>query len=252
MSSDIHALSGAYAVDALDDAERADFEQHLAGCEACREEVADLQAAAAEIAATVEQPPPPALRASVLAAISDVRPLPPLPRETAETVASEPVEAPVAQVRELRPARRWSRLGLAAAAAVIAVGGTTVVVHPWDRTDESSYSAIDQVIHAGDVQRFAGKVRGGGTVTVYRSVALNQAVVVTAGMAPAPAGHVYQLWLQNEAGAMVGAGLFTGGDEFRQVAEGDAGPATGLGVTLEPAGGSEAPTTNPIALIAMA
>ena len=41
-SDDIHALSGAYAVDALDDVERAEFERHLASCAACREEVASL------------------------------------------------------------------------------------------------------------------------------------------------------------------------------------------------------------------
>ncbi len=37
--SDIHALSGAYAVDALDDIERAQFERHLAECAECRAEV---------------------------------------------------------------------------------------------------------------------------------------------------------------------------------------------------------------------
>ena len=44
--SDIHALSGAYAVDALDDIERARFEQHLAECADCRAEVAALREAA--------------------------------------------------------------------------------------------------------------------------------------------------------------------------------------------------------------
>ena len=34
--SDIHALVGAYAVDALDDVERAAFERHLAECAACQ------------------------------------------------------------------------------------------------------------------------------------------------------------------------------------------------------------------------
>ena len=42
MSPDLHHLSGAYAVDALDDAERTSFEQHLAGCADCRAEVAEL------------------------------------------------------------------------------------------------------------------------------------------------------------------------------------------------------------------
>ena len=39
MNDDIHSLVGAYAVDALDDAERARFEQHLAACAECRAEV---------------------------------------------------------------------------------------------------------------------------------------------------------------------------------------------------------------------
>ncbi len=44
--SDLHGLSGAYAVDALDDLERARFERHLAECEDCRAEVASLVEAA--------------------------------------------------------------------------------------------------------------------------------------------------------------------------------------------------------------
>ena len=40
--SDLHKLTGAYAVDALDDIERARFEQHLAACEDCRAEVVEL------------------------------------------------------------------------------------------------------------------------------------------------------------------------------------------------------------------
>ena len=47
---DVHALSGAYAVHGLADDERAEFEQHLAVCPACREEVAGLQEAAASLA----------------------------------------------------------------------------------------------------------------------------------------------------------------------------------------------------------
>ena len=48
--NDIHALSGAYAVDALDDIERAGFERHLAECADCRAEVASLRETAALLA----------------------------------------------------------------------------------------------------------------------------------------------------------------------------------------------------------
>ena len=75
--SDIHKLSGAYALDALDDLERARFEQHLATCEDCRAEVAELRETAALLAETTATAPPASLRESVLAGISQVRPLPP-------------------------------------------------------------------------------------------------------------------------------------------------------------------------------
>jgi anti-sigma factor RsiW len=235
MSSDIHALSGAYAVDALDDAERAEFEQHLAVCPTCRAEVADLQAAAVEIAATTEATPPPSLRAAVLAGISEVRPLPP------------------ANVRTLPRRRAWTRIGLAAAAAAVVAGGVTVAVHPWDQqqTVQHYASAVDRVIHAPDAQRFTAHVKGGGEVTVYRSVALDRAAVVARDMPAAPAGHVYELWLQSPAGAMLPGGLFSEGSDLSTLVRGRAGVAKALGITIEKAGGSRVPTTNPIALVTL-
>ena len=55
--SDIHALSGAYAIDALDDVERARFERHLAECADCRAEVASLREAAALLPETAADRP---------------------------------------------------------------------------------------------------------------------------------------------------------------------------------------------------
>ncbi|GAB2980375.1 anti-sigma factor [Nocardioides montaniterrae] len=246
MSSDIHALSGAYAVDALDDAERVDFERHLADCASCRDEVAGLRAAAVELAAITEMPPPPSLRASVLAGISDVRPLPPLEN-------AEPAAAPD-NVRPLVRRQRWTRIGLAAAAAAVVAGGTTAVVHPW--TDAAPPAALPslatQVMHADDVQRVSSSVRGGGKVTVYRSVSLDRAVVVASGMGSAPSGKVYELWLQRPSGHLAPAGLFSDGTDLRVVVRGNAGNARALGITIEPAGGSQVPTRNPIAMVALA
>src|SRR5690349_5461481 len=81
---DQHALSGAYAVDALDADERARFEAHLATCADCREEVASLQEAAA-LLGTDPVEPPSSVRDSVLAGIASIRPLPPVTSETAPT-----------------------------------------------------------------------------------------------------------------------------------------------------------------------
>ena len=69
--NEIHALSGAYAVDALDDVERTRFERHLAGCGACRREVAELREVTAALAQSVAAEPTPALRGSILDAIAE-------------------------------------------------------------------------------------------------------------------------------------------------------------------------------------
>ncbi|MCL2543770.1 MAG: anti-sigma factor [Nocardioidaceae bacterium] len=249
MSSDIHALSGAYAVDALDDAERAEFERHLAVCESCRSEVDDLRLAATEIAATTETAPPPALRASVLAGIGSIRPLPPL-----ESSIEAP--EPEAEVRRLPTRQRWTRIGLAAAAAVLLVAGAGVAWHPWSGGpggpgQHATLTAADRIIHAPDVRHWSADVKGGGTVTVYRSVRLDRAVVVAHGMRRAPRGRTYQLWLRDPAGAMKPAGLFAGGADLTKVVRGRAATARGLGITVEPAGGSQVPTSTPIALVGL-
>ena len=58
MSPDLHHLSGAYAADALDAAEREAFEGHLATCADCRAEVAELSAAAHSLTALTETTSP--------------------------------------------------------------------------------------------------------------------------------------------------------------------------------------------------
>jgi anti-sigma-K factor RskA len=239
MSSDIHALSGAYAVDALDDAERHEFEEHLATCPACRDEVADLRRAASELAAVSDEAPPAHLRDAVLAGVRGVRPLPPLPR---------------AEVRRLPRRRVITGVGLAAAAAAIVAGGTTIAWHPWDRgtpPPAATPSMADKVMAAKDVQRYEADLPHGGTLTVYRSVEMDHAVVVSQGLGPAPQGQVYELWLQPESGPLRPAGLFTDGSDLTKVVLGSAGRARGLGISMEPPGGSARPTTKPMALVAL-
>ncbi|MYS39774.1 anti-sigma factor, partial [Streptomyces sp. SID5998] len=41
-TTDLHALTGAYALHALPDDERAAFERHLTGCSSCAREVAEF------------------------------------------------------------------------------------------------------------------------------------------------------------------------------------------------------------------
>ena len=228
--SEIHALSGAYAVNALDDVERAAFERHLADCEVCAAEVAGLRETAATLTHAVSVTPPPALRDRVLAQVATTRVLP-----------------PVTQPR--RAVRRRSFLVAAAAAAVIAAGGGVAITQPWN--NDRPATASEQVLAAADAREASAPVQGGGKVTVVRSARLHEAVLLADGVPPAPSGHVYQVWFQNSEGRMVSAGLMPEGKDSMLLA-GDARTAQAVGVTVEPAGGSESPTTTPVALVELA
>jgi len=219
--SDIHALSGAYAVDALDDIERAQFERHLADCPACTAEVGSLREAAALLAETTLTAPSAELRERVLSGISAVRPLPPVAGSEPEVTAHEP--------RRRRRAVRF----LVAAAAAIAIGTGGVV---WQQVnDDEPSSQTEQVLTASDAQRYTVNFDGGATATLVRSQDLNKAVLVTEDMPAAPADHAYALWLQHDD-VMVPAGIMPEGPDNEVLLSGDAATADGAGITVETAG----------------
>lgn len=260
----LHGLAGAYAVDAVDDTDRARFEQHLAVCPECREEVASLRSAAADLGHLVASAPPAGLRDAVLQGISGVRPLPPVdagpvdarpageaarPAPPAEAPAKAPAEAPaggsVVALADRRRRRVQAWLAGAAAAAVLLVAG--LVWQPWsDRT----LSPTDQVLQAADASRFPQNVAG-GTATIVRSASLGRAVLVAERLPALPSDKVYELWLQHDDGTMAPAGLVpkAGTDRVVVPLEGDARAAVGAGITVEPAGGSPEPTGAPLVLV---
>ena len=243
MTADIHGLSGAYAVDALDDVERAEFEQHLAQCAECQDEVASLRAAAVELTHATAMAPPAGLRESVLRQISTVRPLPP---PTAPDSPEQPAGS--GTVTDLGARRRptpflW--LAAAAAAVALAIGG--LVWSPWDT--EPPPSATEQVIRAEDAERYERAVDG-AKAPIVRRVWLRQAVIIAENMPAAPEGKDFQVWFQNPDGTMVSAGLMPHEDKPTVTVplQGDASKFTGAGITLEPAGGSRQPTSPPVVL----
>ena len=237
--SEIHSLSGAYAVDALDDIERAQFERHLAECSACREEVASLREAAGHLASTVSSNPPSSLRDRVLADIATVRPLPP---DTPPAAEPAPRRTP------------WSqRPGLIAAAAIaaIALGAGAVVTHPWSNDAGQSQSPTQQVLAASDAQTVSADVPAvqGASITVTRSASRNAAVMVTRGVPAPPPDKVYQAWFLEPGGRMVSVGLMpsvTDGQPVLLDPNADAAAATAVAITVEPAGGSPSPTQQPL------
>jgi anti-sigma-K factor RskA len=234
--SDIHALSGAYAVDALDDHERAEFEEHLAVCAECRAEVASFRETGALIAETEAVDPPASLRDSVLSGISQVRPIPP------ETTAL-PEQAEPTSTRGVR--RRMLPQLLAAAAAVVLLAAGVLTWHPW-QNDHADLAT--QILNAPDAMKVTEKLPGGtGELTLVRSASLQRAVMIGDHVPAAGSGKTYQMWYQQPGQPMVSAGLMPDADE-PTVLSGDAATAVAAAVSVEPAGGSQKPTTDPVAL----
>src|ERR1700759_753406 len=77
VNAEVHTLTGAYALNALDDAERTEFEHHLAECPECTREVAELQLTANRLGAAVAEQPSDLLRQRVFNEIRGTRQEPP-------------------------------------------------------------------------------------------------------------------------------------------------------------------------------
>jgi len=149
----------------------------------------------------------------------------------------------------LRSRRRFRLATLAAAAAVLAVVGAGAVLQPWhDDTTGQVSSAADRVLAASDAQRVSLTLGGGAHATVVRSASEKKAVLVTRDMTAPPQGKTYELWLQDETGHMSPAGLMSKPGDNKVLLKGDAAKSIGVGITVEPEGGSDQPTSAPIAL----
>lgn len=236
-AADTYLLLGAYAVDAVDETERAEVERYLTEHPEHLSELDSLRGAAQSLTALTETAPPARLRASVLDEVRRTRPLPPVEPE-APREASEP-EEPAEDVRPEQPrdelaARRRRRapwlLGAAAAAAVAVAG--VGVWSPWDSPDPAQV-AITQVTDAPDARQYT-LATPEGDVTIYRSPARARAVLHSTSLTNAPEGRAYQMWLQQPDGSMVSAGLVprTSDGTVTMMLTGDAAQAVGAGMTV--------------------
>jgi anti-sigma-K factor RskA len=246
MSADVHMLSGAYAIDAVEDAaERHRFEDHLDECEACRVEVRSLREAVVVLGDTIAVPPPRSLRHRVMAQVTATPQAPRLaPR------MPRPPAAPVAPVRR----RAGLRVAAAAAAAaVVVIGGGGLAVGGIDllrarQTDDQAQHILAIAANPA-ARRVAGSVSGGGTATVF--VAGTQAALIASGVPGLTDGRTYQLWLVR-SGQVLSAGLGPGGAEAggrwsRLITGVRAGDK--VAISIEPSGGSAKPTTTPLSVI---
>jgi anti-sigma-K factor RskA len=242
-AGDVHADAALYAVDALEPRERAAFELHLRGCAACREKVAAFGEAGAHLAAAVAAPPPPALRANVLAAVRGTQ-QEPRPEDRAEDQAERlSGTAPVSLADRRRPRRRW----LAAAAAAVllpgaALGGWAVGTQTEQREQQLLAQEQDRqnrLLSAPDVTTRQLEVDG-HPATLVLSAQEDAALFVASDLAGPGEGREYQLWLVQ--GETPVPDVHFGGGQVQVWLDGDIDRAAGVAMTVEPAGGSETPT----------
>jgi anti-sigma factor RsiW len=224
MSQDPHDLVAAYALDALDDDERARFERHLAECEQCSADLAELQGAVSALAYAAEGPEPPAsLRGQIV-----------------DAARSEP------RAEVIRLPRRWAMPAVAAAAvaaASVAIGlgiWASSLSHSLDR-ERSAKSAYEQAARLLAANPRAKALTGArGSLLI---AADGRAAIVVCGLNEAPTGRAYEAWVVSGQTPRR-AGLFEGGTGCRPVLlTRSVPPQSTVAVTLERKGGVDKPTT---------
>ncbi len=228
---EVHALTGAYVLDALNADERSGFEVHLDGCHTCTTDVAELTESVVRLGTVAARPVPARLRTSVLSEVARTRQLPP-------------------RVIEIRPRRR--RVLLAAAAAVLAVvagAGIAVDQHHEVVATRQANADLMTVLAQPDARTTHGQVAGGGEATVVASRRADAAVVVLRGLPDLPAGRTYELWLMDARSKARPAGLMSA-DQTRLVR--GLGDSVRVGLTVEAAGGAVRPTPPVIAALDVA
>ncbi|MBG6084376.1 anti-sigma factor [Zhihengliuella flava] len=287
MSDHKHSMTGAWALNALEETERAELEAYLGENPEAAEEARSLSETAAHLAvAAGEQAPPPRAKQNIMVAIRQTRQLPPQeaaesapaapgvaaspaaestspaqPVPAPETVAEEEAEAEVVSLADYRRKQHTMRL-LSAAATVLllSTGVLTGVVMVQQNELDSTQAQLAESLH---YQEMAGQIltasdakianlpsAEGGEVHLSYSAAEGKMILSASALPELPEDRAYELWLISDEGAapagMLSAAQAAGREP--KMLEGSMEGVTHIGITVEPATGSEQPTTDPIVL----
>lgn len=223
---ELHELAAAYALDALTPAERDAVEARLGDDPEFRAEVAAHRETAARLGDLTAARPPAELRASIMDEIA--------------STPQAPAVAPTVSLADARARRRRITTALGAAAAVAALVVAAVVIVGRDGS-----SGVDAVLSAPDAVTTVLESETGSSIQVVWSAERDEAAVVGTGLAAVPDDLAYQLWFLLDAGVS-SAGVFTPDADgaVSVVLDVDDLDGAGWAITVEPSGGSPAPTTD--------
>ena len=230
MESGIHELTAGYALDALDPDEKRSYEEHLDGCEQCREELSSFWETTAALALATKGPEPSAeLRERILAGAR-------AERQNVVPLRRRPV---------VTPFRAVSAVAAVAAVVAIALGAWAVSLHGRLGTanDRLALDRGNLSVLSDPSARNVSLAKGTGRLVVASS---GRAVMVVDGLERAPAGKTYEVWVIKGT-TPKRAGLFAGGGHSVVGVDAAVDEDTVVAVTLERSGGVDAPTTTPVA-----
>jgi len=240
---EMRSLLALYALGALPLDELQMVSTHLLHCEECRGETKELSELTASLALVVDPVPLPAGFADRVvsaargeeAVVGTRRSLSLVDADTA------PVSEPRDELAERRSRRRWNPAAVLAAAAMLLIVSVLSMTlldarRELGRTETAVAALASNKGMALEGSGAQGRIVPGG----------DGSLMVIAGLDAAPSERDYQLWLMRD-GEPVSAGVF-------DVSEGVVTLSTeleldgydGAAITVEPQGGSDQPTTEPI------
>jgi len=256
--SEIHGAVGSYVVNALDPDELEEFEAHLAVCPTCTREVQEFGETAAELSLLASATPPPTLRSSILAAISEVRPLPPEPLaegagpEPSPAVSeTAPAERPLDELalrRQQRRTRILTVLVAAVVAAALVLGGVVYGLVNARQAQVAQQAAATELLTAPDVRTYTATMKDGGQISFVVSRRLNRAMFIGKDLPAVGADQTYQLWTL-EGQHPIPDNLVAGGGDRQEFFRETLSGVTGLAVSVENAAGAQQPNPSTIQVV---
>lgn len=260
---DIRDLLFAYAIGATDPDEAARVEVYLRDHPEAAAEAAEIAAAASLLMGGVKRREPPAmLRQKVLDAARAQRPAPKL------TALPKPSPSPSTRKTISRPLWAWASTAAAVVLLVMNVFWMNQVSElrarqtVLEQTNQDQLAALQAASQAqitdamtimvtgtkSELMDDAGEMRA----MVMWQPGKSEALMFTHSLPPLDESRTYQLWLLDAGGTPISAGTFTVDSDGRATLIFDAQTALdalgGFGISVEPMGGSQAPTTTPLAV----
>jgi anti-sigma-K factor RskA len=239
---ELHALAGAFVLDAVTPDERDGFTAHLGQCVQCRTDVAELRETAARLGTAQAVTPPSELRAATLRAA----------RQTSQLAPALPGPALLGGALPGRARPRLPRMLAAAAVVALIVTGVALGTHYADESGRPGRPSglIEAVLDAPDAVMRTAPVGTGGLAVVVTSRHEDMGVFMAHGLRALPTSRRYEVWLMGPRGDRE-AGLLTvrGHGMARPVLVGPMHPGDMVAVTIEPASGSLRPTSPPLVMI---